>query len=569
MLVRGEPNSGRYRSVFTVFTSRTRKVGFLGLMFAGSVAVATADDRSIDGTGNNLLHNSWGATNTQLGRGSSGAHYADGWGSMAGPSRPSPRVISNAIVAQPTSILNNRNLSDWVWQWGQFVDHDLDLTSEGTTETMNISVPVGDPYFDPGNTGTQTIGFQRSIYDGATGTGPGNPRQQINQITGWVDGSNVYGSDAGRASWLRTGSGGQLKTTASGYGDLLPYNDGTQANAMGMSTSFFVGGDVRANEQVGLTATHTVFVREHNRLAGQIQTANPGWTDEQVYQEARKLVGAEIQQITYNEFLPALLGQSLPAYSGYNNNVDPTIANSFSTAAYRIGHTMLSPTLQRLNDDGSPIPEGALSLADSFFNPTRITAEGGISPLIKGLASQQMQEVDSKIVDPVRNFLFGPPGAGGFDLASLNIQRGRDHGLPDYNTLRVEYGLAPVSSFADITSDVALQAALASVYASVNDIDPWIGGLSEDHIAGGSIGELFATIIMDQFVRLRDGDRFWYQNSLTPEELDMISGMRLSDILALNTGLTSLQSNVFFVPEPSSLVLLAGLGAAAIARRRA
>ncbi len=276
----------------------------------------------------------------------------------------------------------------------------------------------------------------------------------------------------------------------------------------------------------------------------------------------------EIQQITYNEFLPALLGQSLPAYSlqqqRRSNDCQP-----FSTATYRN-----RPHLRRRRPPATERRRladilQALSLADSFFNPTRITAEGGISPLIKGLASQQMQEVDSKIVDPVRNFLFGPPGAGGFDLASLNIQRGRDHGLPDYNTLRVEYGLAPVSSFADITSDVALQAALASVYASVNDIDPWIGGLSEDHIAGGSIGELFATIIMDQFVRLRDGDRFWYQNSLTPEELDMISGMRLSDILALNTGLTSLQSNVFFVPEPSSLVLLAGLGAAAIARRRA
>lgn len=536
---------------------------------AGGAGFAVAEDRSINGWGNNATNPAWGGANTQLTRGSSGCHYGDTSFTLGGASRPSPRAISNAIFAQTGSMPNGSGLSDWVWQWGQFMDHDLDLTGEFTpAQPANIPVPAGDPFFDPGNTGTQVIGFNRSNYDPATGTGPANPRQQMNQVTSWIDASNVYGSDAGRASWLRTGAGGRLKTTASANGDLMPFNDGTQANAGGMGTNMFVAGDVRSNEQVGLTATHTVFVREHNRLAAQLETAHPGWGDEQIYQEARKLVGAELQQITYNEFLPALLGQSLPAYTGYHDDVDPSIANSFSTAAFRIGHTMLSPTLQRLDNNGNVIPEGNLSLADSFFNPTHITDEGGISPILKGLASQSMQEIDAKIVDPVRNFLFGPPGAGGFDLASLNIQRGRDHGLPDYNTLRAEFGLAPVSNFAEITSDPVLQALLESTYGDINDIDPWVGGLAEDHMVGGNMGELFTTIILDQFIRLRDGDRFWYELSLSQEELDLISGLRLSDILGLNTGLSSLQGNVFYVPEPAAMTLLAVASAMALRRRR-
>ena len=79
---------------------------------------------------------------------------------------------------------------------------------------------------------------------------------------------------------------------------------------------------------------------------------------------------------------------------------------------------------------------------------------------------------------------------GGLDLAAINIQRGRDHGLPDYNQARVDFGLAPVAVFSDITSDAAMQAELQSLYGSVNDVDVWIGALAEDHLPGAIVGEL-------------------------------------------------------------------------------
>lgn len=497
--------------------------------------------RTIDGTGNNLIDPSLGSTDTAFIR-IVESDYADGISEAAGEDRPSAREVSNNVVAQSTSVINDRFLTDFVWQWGQFLDHDIDLTGEADPhESLPIEVPTGDIYFDPTGTGTATISLSRSDYDPTTGTSIDNPREQINSITAFIDGSMIYGSDDSLAAALRTFEGGRLKTNE---GNLLPYEGDVYEDSEG--SIFFVAGDVRANEQVGLTAMHTLFVREHNRLADEIAAANPDLTDEEIYQQARAIVIAEIQAITYNEFLPALLGpDAITPYQGYDPTVDPSIANEFATAAYRFGHSMLSGEVLRLNNDGTVAEEGSLTLREMFFNPREIT-DNGIDSLLLGLASQQAQEVDSMLVDDVRNFLFGPPGAGGFDLASLNIQRGRDHGLADYNTTRVAYGLDPVTSFDEISSNPDVVAALQATYDSVDDIDLWVGGLAEDHVPGASMGELFRTILVDQFTRLRDGDRFWYQNVFTGRQLEAIEQTSLSEIITRNTDITSLQENVFF-----------------------
>src|SRR5207244_2105411 len=114
----------------------------------------------------------------------------------------------------------------------------------------------------------------------------------------------------------------------------------------------FAAGDVRANENIELTAVQTLFVREHNRIAGQLQAAHPGWNDEQLYQEARRLVIAELQIITYTEWLPALLGpNALPAYAGYRANVNPSISNEFSTAMFRLDHIQRGREQGRADDN--------------------------------------------------------------------------------------------------------------------------------------------------------------------------------------------------------------------------
>ena len=255
---------------------------------------------------------------------------------------------------------------------------------------------------------------------------------------------------------------------------------------------------------------------------------------------------SQLQVITYNEFLPALLGNgALTEYEGSQPDANAGIANIFSTAAYRLGHSLLSSELQRVGADGNVIAEGNLPLQNCFFRPD-VLAETGVDPLLQGVASQLAQELDTQVIDAVRNFLFGPPGAGGFDLAALNIQRGRDRGLPDYNQARIDLGLEPVNSFGEITSDLDVQQRLASVHDSVDEIDVWAGGLAEDHVPGSSVGELFQTNLVDQFERLRDGDRFWYENVFEGHELRKLESTSLADVIERNSGVTGLQENVFF-----------------------
>jgi hypothetical protein len=535
---------------------------------------ANAENRSYDGTDNNLTNTSWGAAGTQLAR-LSPIEYGDLVSSPAGGSRPNPREISNVAIAQTIMVPNTHQMTDWVFQWGQFVDHDLDLTGAASpVESFDISIPIGDPIFDPMSTGTQVMPFQRSHYDPATGMGPGNPRQQVNEITSYLDGSMVYGSDATRALALRTLSGGKLLTSA---GNLLPLNTLGLPNGAGGGNpaDFYVAGDVRANEQIGLSAIHTLMMREHNRLADEISAANPLWSDEEVYQRARKLVGAEIQSITYHEFLPTLLGPTAPSTEGlYKPMVNASIMNEFSTVLFRVGHTMLSPQLMRMTNDGTPAPDGHVALRDAFFQPQNLAGANELEYFLKGLASDQQQEVDMHVVDEVRNFLFGEPLVGGFDLPTLNIQRGRDHGLSDYNSMRLAFDLDAAASFADITSDPAIQSALSSLYGDVSDVDAWVGAIAEDHVPGAAVGELILTGLREQFKRLRDGDRFWYRNdsALSPDDLAWLDSLRLSDVIRMNTSITHIQSNVFLmVPEPGTIALggLALFAVGLVGRRRA
>ena len=507
--------------------------------------VLPTEFRTVDGSGNNQANSAWGTPDKPFRRLAPNG-YADGLSEPAGTTRPSARVVSNAVAAQQNPRPNRRGASDMLWQWGQFLDHDLDETpAADPAEAFPIAVPTGDPQFDPTSTGTVTMGLNRSAYETAAGV-----REQKSAITAWIDASQVYGSDAVRAAGLRANDGtGRLKTSTSDHGDLLPLNTGGLTNVP-PGPEFFVAGDVRVNEQVGLIAIHTLFMREHNFWADLYHTANPDADDEEVYQFARMIVGAEMQAITYREFLPVLLGPgALAPYRGYKATVDPTISNEFATAAYRLGHSLLSPTLLRLDAQKQEIAAGNLSLAASFFQPQHVTEEG-IDVIMRGLTNGRAQELDEWIIDDVRNFLFGAPGAGGLDLASLNIQRGRDHGLPTFAAMRAALKLRPVTRFEDVNRNRAVVTELDNAYESPADIDLWIGGLAEADRAGSMVGETFHRILVDQFLRLRDGDRFWYEKILSKEMVRMINAQTLSVIIRRNTGIlgSEIPNNAFLAP---------------------
>jgi len=569
---------------------RRRRLTYLLLIGASLGAIQAQAGllsiRSYDGTGNHgtapsTADYTWGSTGIQLRRIAPANYPGDGSGdTVAGaPGLPNARDISNRLSAQDPAVnANDLGMSGFAWQWGQFIDHDIDLThNDASNGTAPIAINDPADPFSPG-----PMPFNRSTYDPATGTGPGNPRQQVNDITAWLDASNIYGPSQAAADNLRTFSGGLLKSSA---GNLLPTVTVPNPDPSGPDLVMFQSGDERANEQVGLTAMHTMFMREHNRLAGALAAADPALDDETIYQTARKIVGAELQKITYEEFLPTLLGGMAPAIGpgDYDPTVDPGIVNAFSTALYRFGHTMLPSAFELRGADGTL--ESTLALRDAFFTPDFLLSDpSNLERVLRGLAAQPAQQIDNMLVDDVRNFMFGVPGAGGLDLAALNIQRGRDHGLAGYNELRMAYGLAPVSDYDQVALDQLVRDGLLELYGAaagvdnVDLIDAWVGALAEQHLAGAAVGELIAAAMADQFTRLAVSDSFFYLwdadllgNADIAAVIDL-GQVSLANVLSWNTDVgPTLQADAFHigtVAAPPTLLLFTGLGLLVGWRRR-
>ena len=504
---------------------------------SASIAVDGIEFRSYDGTGNNLANSDWGASNTGMltAIGASNSTTND----MTRTDGPAARDVSTAMGTGSGDV-GDAGLSSMFWAWGQFVDHDITLTAESHD---NDQIALG--------------GTMGSIDRATQSDGAG-----INQITAYIDASGVYGSDEETALALRTNDG---------TGRMLMGEDG---NLPRDADGNFMAGDVRVNEQQQLITMHTVFTREHNRIADTLSDANPDWSGERVYQESRSLVGAQIQSITYNEWLPNLLGENgLNAYGGYDSGVNAGMTTEFSTCAFRFCHSMIPDELERLAENGDPIAQGHLKLSDGFFSPEIFLEGGGVDPLLRGLAAQDAMAVDAAMTTELRNFLDRGDGEDG-DLLASNVARGRDLGLADYNVLRAAYGLDPIDTWGDLTDDPVLAAELEALYGtSLNGLDPFIGALAENPLDGAIVGALNAAIIGDQFERLRSGDRFWYETLYEGEMLTWIEDRSFSDILLDNSDIVWLQDNVFItaargaVSEPMPLALFV-VALAMLARRR-
>jgi hypothetical protein len=320
---------------------------FAAMVGAGSVSADPFSGRALDGSGNNVAHPGWGQAGTQYLRVAS-PNYADGIGQMV--SGPSPRYVSNRIfndVGQ--NLFSENNVSQWGWAWGQFIDHDIGLRDEQPAENADMPYDRHDSLEDFSND-VGTIAFSRT--PAAPGTGRGSPRQQVNTLSSFIDASNVYGVTNARLDWLRNGSldgnpsnnaatllvseGNYLpRVTARGNPSAAPPMD-LMGLLAGSPSHAVVAGDVRANENVVLTAIQTLLAREHNRIVAALPN---GLSAEQKFQVARRVVGAEAEYITYNEFLPSL-GVRLDRYRGYTPTVDSSLSNEFAVVGYR-AHSMI------------------------------------------------------------------------------------------------------------------------------------------------------------------------------------------------------------------------------------
>ena len=266
------------------------------------------------------------------------------------------------------------------------------------------------------------------------------PRAQLNAITSNIDANFIYGTNVQDARALRLFRGGQLRTwnyfADEGLKPLLPPQQrDPDVDCVNRPSDLFcfIAGDVRVNEQTQLTALHVMHVREHNRIASILESLNGHWSDERIYQETRHIMAAIIQHILVSEYLPALLGpdvcaqynltESVTYWDHYDSNVDIGISNSFSTAAFRQGHTFVQGIVRRYNNRHQLV--GTHQLRNLFRQPWPLFQPGAVDEFVLGLVDTPAQSFDPFLVEDISGHLFQRPGSPvGFDLPSINIQRG-------------------------------------------------------------------------------------------------------------------------------------------------
>uniref|UniRef100_A0A182QE50 Chorion peroxidase n=1 Tax=Anopheles farauti TaxID=69004 RepID=A0A182QE50_9DIPT len=527
--------------------------------------------RSIDGSCNNPVpsRSSWGAAGYPFERLLPPA-YEDGvWAprvhsSVSGRPLASPRDISVAIF--PDNDRRDRKFNLLLMQFGQFMSHDFTRSASvrmGKDEIqcctedhggalrgdrahfacMPIEVSPSDPFYS--RFGIRCLNFVRLTLaqEGKCRLGYGKQR---NRITHFIDGSGVYGSSEQVAASLRTFSGGLLQASFPTGEQLLPFAK-TRAACEPWAEACFRAGDDRANQIISLTEMHTLFLREHNRVAARLAALNRHWDDEKLYQETRRVVGAELQKIFYNEYLPAIVGHQkarqfglLDSHGRYTNfysaDVRPMIFNELSGAVFRFGHSTVDGAflIQHRHRRSELVP-----IHRVFLDPSRFLQRSFFDDFLFSLMDQPQQQLDDSITFGLTRLLFAGRNPFGSDLASLNIQRGRDHALRPYNDYREWAGLERVKSFEQFGP---VGARLASVYEFPDDVDLWVGGLLEPPTPDGALfGETFASIISEQFARLKFGDRYYYTNGpqhnpgfFTPEQLNEFGKVSLASVVCAN-----------------------------------
>uniref|UniRef100_A0A8B9NX91 Dual oxidase 2 n=1 Tax=Apteryx owenii TaxID=8824 RepID=A0A8B9NX91_APTOW len=373
-----------------------------------------------DGWYNNLLHHSHGSVGASLLR-LLPANYADGvYQALQEPRVPNARQLSVAVAQGPSGLPSHRNTTVLGVFFGFHVLSEiLEAEKPGCpAEFLNIRIPTGDPVFDPESTGDVILPFQRIQWALETGQSPNKPRDPVasttNEVSSWLDGSSIYGPSHSWSDALRSFSGGKL---ASGPDKRFPRETNGKVpmwKALDPSTGKGGPQGIYGKEEPGnpfLQAENIIWFRYHNHWATALAQAHPTWTDEDLFQHARKRVIATFQSIVLYEWLPALLEIAVPEYKGYQQHLDPSLSPEFMAAASLFLATMVPPGIYRRDPTcqfrADPYP--ALRLCNSYWSreSTRLQRAEDMDDLLLGMSSQIAEREDNIVVEDLQG-----PGAG-------------------------------------------------------------------------------------------------------------------------------------------------------------
>ncbi|RZB40871.1 peroxidase, partial [Asbolus verrucosus] len=531
--------------------------------------------RSYNGSCNNLKHPAWGMLHTAFVR-LFPPRYSDGVElppvASDGSELPNARLLTSSLF-QDEDIPDNVTLI--VAQYAQFVAHDFAVgypktgvddccASDDPLICISIQIPENDPFYSQFDAKCLRVTRTRTTLTGNCDAGP---KQQINGLSHGLDGSQIYGSDEETANYLREHKLGRL-VVREGPGDrpFLPSNGSCY-----QSDVCYVAGETRVNQNTQLTVLHTMFVREHNRIADLLSALHPSWDDETVYQEARSIVVAEYLHTIYNEFLPNILPDEFmnehelksrtSGYHKYDEDIPNIVISSFSTPTFRIFHSALQGHIAMYNYQLDITRH--INLTDYMNSPGILEEENNFDELILGFVTQPMQTIDTYYTSQIDGKLFHFGRPYGADLNALDIQRSRDHGIASYVTVLYACRGIEVKTFEDLSTIWPAEniEKVRQFYKAVEDIDLFVGANFERKVEGHRLPPVFQCIIGEQFYRWKNGDRFWYEvegqpHSFTPDQLNEIRKVTLSRIVCdTSDNIVNMTKNSFAPPSEENPVV--------------
>ena len=447
--------------------------------------------------------------------------YDDEWSN-----HPFIKGITNLLCDQDAEfegVVESRRVSNLFWLFGQFVSNSI-----GSQVSMEDKPRV---FGQPG----QFVGVRPSEFV----LDKHGREQQINILSPYLDGSMIYGHTNAISESLR-GSAGKLVTVNS------PIH-GNQMLPVNMDTDRFFSGDLRVNENVLLTAMHTLWHREHNYWAEKLKEDNPNWTSQHIFDTAKQIVIGEIQAITYREWLPLLLG-TRDLYGREpcrRSELKARTFNEFATAVFRLGHTMVTDDFEaRDTITGDVDFQKSLTLLEAFDQNSVGGSiwENDIDVYLYGASLQESNRLDNRVIDALRGGLF--------DLAGFDLARGRNHKLASYQRLYQQVTGKDFSSYSQLTRSHGMQGAFSEAYGDpcCTPVDLWVAIVSEDKYGSSMLGKVGSHVVAEQFATFRDSDPYFYLwDEATVPYRAQIHNTRMSDVIRRNTHISweDLGPNVF------------------------
>lgn len=471
--------------------------------------------RTDDGGHNDLDFPGMGATGARFGR---NMPLDASWPDPDTLLVPNPREVSRRLLArgefQPASSLNLLAAA-----WIQFMTHDWFAHDTDEAETLRLppSHPDDGPAFEVG----------RTAVDPAWKPGTTIPPAYRNRVTHWWDGSQIYGSDSATVAQVRTGEGGKLKVRDDGRIERDPQT--------GLPIAGFTD-----NWWVGLDLMHSLWVLEHNAVCDALAEANPGWSDEALFDRARLIVSALIAKIHTVEWTTAILAHPTlqvamranwwglqgeqshdflgrvsdsEAISGIPGSEVDHHAAPFSmteefVSVYRM-HPLMPDTIPVRNLD-SDAETGTLHLRDSAFTgATAVVENNALDDLFYSFGRANPGALTLRnYPNWLRNLEL--PGGKSVDLAAIDILRDRERGVPRYCAFRRLLRMPVPETFADLTDDAELAATLEEVYnGDIEAVDTMVGMFAETPPDGFGFSDTAFRIFIVMASRRLKSDRYF------------------------------------------------------------